>query len=93
MKHKLLIGAASPVIIMARTYRTSLWDCRLDDVENELGHTLRSEMPPYWSVSVPDTWAFTPRHWDNDMHIDVKLRHADDLAYAEDEIRHALAEH
>ena len=77
---------------MARTYRISLWDSRLDDVENELGHTLRSEMPPYWSVSVADTWAFTPRHWDNDMHIDVKLRHDDDLAHAEDEIRHALAD-
>ena len=77
---------------MARTYRISLWNTRHESKENGLGHTIGREEPFDW-LPVPDTWAFTPRHWDNDMHIDVKLRHADDLAYAEDEIRHALADH
>jgi len=76
LNDKLFIGVASPVIIMARTYRISLWDCRTDSDTRY--------------VMVPDNLAFNYRR--DGMDIDVKLRHDDDLAHAEDEIRHALAD-
>jgi hypothetical protein len=76
---------------MARTYRISLWDTRHESEENALGHTIGREEPFDW-LRVPDTYAFTPRHWDNDKDIDVKIRRDDDLAFANEQIRDALAD-
>ena len=76
---------------MARTYRISLWDTRHESKENALGHTIGREEPFDW-LPVPDTYAFTPRHWDNDMGFDVKIRRDDDLAFANEQIRDALAD-
>ena len=63
---------------MARTYRTSLWDIRKDSDDSY--------------VVVPEYIAF-PSFRRELLADEAYLRHADDLAHAENEIRHALADH
>ena len=78
MNHKVDIGVAAPMIIMARTHRISLWDIRTDFIEK--------------FVVVPEYIAF-PSFRRELLADEAYLRHGDDLAHAEDEIRHALADH
>ena len=63
---------------MARTYRISLWDSR---------HDSRNRY-----VVVPEYIAF-PSFRRELLADEAYLRYGDDLAHAEDEIRHALADH
>tara|TARA_B100000482_G_C12510725_1_gene260372 strand:+ start:355 stop:591 length:237 start_codon:yes stop_codon:yes gene_type:complete len=78
LNHKLDIGVAAPVIIMGRTHRISLWDIRTDFFEK--------------FVVVPEYIAF-PSFRRELLADEAYLRHRDDLAHAEDEIRHSLADH
>ena len=73
---------------MSRTYRRCIWDCRTEWERNENGHLINKSEPPNYRVRVPDKWAFT--HNREDAPYEAKLRHDDDLAYAEEQIRHAL---
>lgn len=61
---------------MTRTLRIALWDCRTDSDTRY--------------VVVPDNLAFNYRR--DGMDYDAKLRYDDDLAYANEQIRHALAD-
>ena len=79
MNHKVNIWVAAPVIIMARTHRISLWDCRHDSRNSN------------FYVVVPEYIAF-PSFRRELLADEAYLRHGDDLAHAEDEIRHALAD-